>query len=89
MRRFESAAVAAAFEAYPAKVRQKLLFLRTLIFDTAARTDGVGAIEEVLRWGVPAYPNRGIVFNEDDAIPVKALADCVAAALTYHRGQRL
>jgi len=120
----------------PRRCGGKLLFLRQLIFDTAAKTDGVGEIEEVLRWGEPAYlttqtrsgstirigwkksrpaqyamyfhcrttlvetfrarfvtkfkyeKNRGIVFNEDDAIPVKALSDCVAAALTYHRGQR-
>ncbi|MEO7854733.1 MAG: DUF1801 domain-containing protein [Rubrivivax sp.] len=29
--------------------------LRDLIFDTAARTAGVGDIEEALKWGEPAY----------------------------------
>jgi hypothetical protein len=29
--------------------------LRELIFDVAASTDGVGEIEETLRWGEPAY----------------------------------
>ena len=36
-------------------MRQKLLELRELIFDTAASTAGIGRIEEVLKWGQPAY----------------------------------
>ena len=30
--------------------------------------------------------NRAIVFNASDAVPTDALAFCIAAALTYHRG---
>jgi hypothetical protein len=52
---FENATVARVFEAYPAKVRPKLLALRALILDTAASTDGVGDLEETLKWGEPAY----------------------------------
>jgi hypothetical protein len=55
MKPFENAAVAQAFDAYPPKMRRKLLVLRQLIFDTAAITDGVGEIEETLKWGEPAY----------------------------------
>lgn len=29
--------------------------MRRLIFDAAAKTDGVGPLEETLRWGEPAY----------------------------------
>jgi hypothetical protein len=29
--------------------------LRELIFDTAANTEGVGDVEETLKWGEPAY----------------------------------
>ena len=36
-------------------MREKLLELRSLILDTAARTDGVGEIEETLKWGQPSY----------------------------------
>jgi len=53
--RFESAEVAAAFRAYPDALRARLLGLRQLIFDTAATTPGVGAIEETLKWGQPSY----------------------------------
>ena len=52
---FENAAVAQAFEAYPLDIRRKLLALRALIFQTAALTEGVGMIEETLKWGEPAY----------------------------------
>jgi hypothetical protein len=52
---FNNAAVAAVFDSFPPKVRSRLLALRALIFDTAAATGGVGALEETLRWGEPSY----------------------------------
>ena len=48
-------AVAAVFEAYPKPLRSKLQALRRLIFDTARTTDGVGPLEEALKWGQPSY----------------------------------
>ena len=47
--------VDAVFASLPATVRKRLLRARDLIFDTAAKTDGVGEIEETLKWGEPAY----------------------------------
>lgn len=124
--------VAAVFDAYPRKTKARLMALRRLIFETAARTKGVGAVEETLKWGQPSYltpftksgstiriglvknnsadyamyfhcqttlvdsfrlmfsdtfkyeGNRAILFNEDDAVPVDALRQCIAMALTYH-----
>ena len=35
--------------------RLRRLRLRGLIFETAAATPGVGALEETLKWGQPAY----------------------------------
>ncbi len=55
MRPFHNPAVAGAFAAYPAAIRPRLLALRELIFDTAAATQGVGELEETLKWGEPAY----------------------------------
>lgn len=49
------AAVAAIFDSVPVPVRERLLGLRRLIFETAERTDGVGPLEETLKWGEPAY----------------------------------
>ena len=55
MRSFANPAVARVFSAYPAPVRRKLLKLRALIFSTAKRTPGVGALKETLKWGQPSY----------------------------------
>jgi hypothetical protein len=49
------AAVDAVFKAYPGPARAKLLALRSLIFDTARTTRGVGRIAETLKWGQPSY----------------------------------
>jgi hypothetical protein len=55
MKPFADAKVAAIFDAYPPATRTKLLALRKLILDTARETEGVGAIEETLKWGQPSY----------------------------------
>ena len=47
--------VAAVFNSYPKAMRERLLFLRQLIFETAAETAGVGELEETLKWGEPSY----------------------------------
>ncbi len=47
--------VLAVFESYPPALRTKLLALRQLILDTAAHTEGVGALQETLKWGEPAF----------------------------------
>lgn len=52
---FASPAVAEKFAAYLPVVRQRLMKMRETIFDVAARTNGVGAIEETLKWGQPSY----------------------------------
>jgi hypothetical protein len=54
----ENAAVAAVFEGYAPQVHAKLLDLRRLILETAAETQGVGPIEETLKWGQPSYITR-------------------------------
>lgn len=52
---FQSTEVAAIFADYSANIRRRLLELRQLIFDTARETQGVGKIEETIRWGQPSY----------------------------------
>jgi len=44
-----------AYAEFPEDVRDDLLTLRALIFETAHSTDRVGEIEETLKWGQPAY----------------------------------
>ncbi len=48
-------AVRKKFESYPSDIRPKLEFLRSLILEVAQNTDSVGEIEEMLKWGEPAY----------------------------------
>jgi len=48
-------AVDAIFSACPNPIRTRLLALRRLIFDTARTTEGVGRLEETLKWGQPSY----------------------------------
>jgi hypothetical protein len=55
MRRFSDSDVASVFKAYPPGIRAKLTALRELVFDTAARTEGVGQLTETLKWGQPSY----------------------------------
>jgi len=61
MAQFGNPAVAAKFNTYPPNVRRKMLALRELVLQTAARTAGVGDIEESLKWGEPAYATKNKV----------------------------
>jgi hypothetical protein len=54
-RAFASRKVEEVFEAYPKSLRKKLDRLRELIFEVAIETEGVGPIEETLKWGSPSY----------------------------------
>lgn len=55
MRRFDDVRVAALFKSYPTGVRTRLMALRELVFDVAAKTEGVGGLTETLKWGQPSY----------------------------------
>ena len=48
-------AVANVLDGYPRPIGTKLQALRKLILDTARTTDGVGALEETLKWGQVSY----------------------------------
>jgi Domain of unknown function (DU1801) len=52
---FSDPAVAAVFDAYPKQLGTRLLALRALIFDIARNTEGVGRLQETLKWGQPSY----------------------------------
>ena len=51
----ENPEVARTFDSYPESIRKKLLDLRKLILETASETEGIGLIEETLKWGEPSY----------------------------------
>ncbi len=52
---FQNRAVAEKFSSYPENIRKRLIFIRQLIFKTAANIKEVGEIEETLKWGEPSY----------------------------------
>ncbi len=52
MDKIQNPQVAEIFENYPATVRSKMLELRQLVFEAA---EGVGAVEETLKWREPSY----------------------------------
>lgn len=43
------------FESYPDNIRPKIEYLRRVIIDVAATEQGVGELEETLKWGEPSY----------------------------------
>ena len=55
MKPFQSSAVEQVFRGYPNELRAKLMRLRQLIFETAAGLEGVGPLDETLKWGQPNY----------------------------------
>ncbi len=57
MREFSNADVMEKFINYPDNIKEKLLFLRELIFDVASSNQEIGKIEETLKWNEPAYNN--------------------------------
>jgi hypothetical protein len=50
--------VKAAFDNFPANLRERLLELRSLIHGAANETGTVGGIIETLKWGQPSYLAR-------------------------------
>lgn len=50
--------VEAKFATYPVKAREQLMRIRKLIF-TVAVEDGLGEVEETLKWGEPSFLVKG------------------------------
>ncbi|MCF6300326.1 MAG: DUF1801 domain-containing protein [Proteobacteria bacterium] len=55
MRKIENHEVADVFNSYPKHIRQKMMFLRQLVLDTTSEIEGIGKLEEAIRWGDPSY----------------------------------
>ena len=53
--KFSDKAVAEVFACYAPTQKKKLTELRDIIYQVAATTEGIGAIEEALRWQQPSY----------------------------------
>ncbi|GAB5410560.1 MAG: DUF1801 domain-containing protein [Balneolaceae bacterium] len=57
------------FDSYPDHIKPKMNELRELIYEVASSTEGVGEIEETLKWSEPAYltkkPKSGTTIRMD------------------------
>ena len=53
--KFQNINVENTFNAYPKIIKQKLLFLREVIFQIADEFDEIGKLEETLKWESPSY----------------------------------
>lgn len=52
---FRSDEVSEVFQNYPEKIQEKLQSLRYMIYDVAEQIEGVGELEETLKWGQISY----------------------------------
>ena len=59
MSKIKNKEVEKVFNNYPEEMREKLMFLRKLVIETAEETDGVKSLEETLKWGEPSYLTKG------------------------------
>jgi hypothetical protein len=53
--KFQNLEVEKIFSTYPEEIKDRLLFLRQLIFQIAEETKEIGDIEETLKWENPSY----------------------------------
>lgn len=53
--KFPNPEVEAAYAAFPPQKKEVLLTIRNWIFEVAENTEGVGRIEECLKWGEPSF----------------------------------
>ncbi|MGI9627784.1 MAG: DUF1801 domain-containing protein [Longimicrobiales bacterium] len=81
---FENPDVDEVFETYPLALRKKVLALRKLIFATASSTEGVGELEETLKWGEPAYLTPHTKSGSTIRIGVKAKLGTYALHFICH-----
>jgi hypothetical protein len=52
---FRDTQVAEIFNRYPEAIRDKMLFLRQLVFEVAEESEEIGEINETTKWGEPSY----------------------------------
>ncbi len=80
--RFSDKDVAATFAAYPSRLRRRLLALRKMILSVAAKADGVGKLDETLKWRQPSYlPAQS---KSGTTIRIDQVKDAPKYALYFH-----
>lgn len=54
-RKFTNKKVEKTYKSYPKEIREKLIFIREIIYSVADKTPNIGEIEETLKWESPSY----------------------------------
>lgn len=50
--------VSQVINSYPPAVREKVLYIRKLVYETAGENENIPEVEESLKWGEPAYKTK-------------------------------
>jgi hypothetical protein len=74
--------VSRAYDAFPASIGKRLLWVRELIFATAAAHEGIGRLTETLKWGEPAYLTEET--GSGSTIRLGRLKDSAHAAILFN-----
>lgn len=69
------------YAAYEGEVGERLSKLRELVLDVARSTEGVGQIEECLKWGQPSFVTKKP--KSGSTIRIDALADEAGSVAMY------
>ncbi|MGY3512053.1 hypothetical protein ACVIQY_005028 [Bradyrhizobium sp. USDA 3051] len=74
--------VSRAYDAFPASIGKRLLWVRELIFAAAAAHEGIGRLTETLKWGEPAYLTEET--GSGSTIRLGRLKDSAHAAILFN-----
>ena len=86
--------VKAKFDSYPENAKNRLLELRSIIFDVAEMDASIGELKETLKWGEPSYlthkTNSGttirIDWKEKHPSEIALFVNCKTTLLDQYRG---
>lgn len=80
------------FDAYTGPIRDSLLKLRSLVFEVASETDGVGPLTESLKWGQPSYSaeqtgsGTAVRLHNFESDKVAVFVNCQTSLIETFRG---
>ncbi len=75
------AEVRSVYEAYQGSQRKALFVLRAMILEVGGETEGVGEIEECLKWGQPSFVTKRP--KSGSTIRIDAVKECTSKVAAY------
>jgi len=93
------------FKTYPKKIASKLMYLRSLIVETAAESETITAIEETTKWAEPSYlvkkgstiridwkpknPNQYAIYFKCTSLLVRTFREVYGDTFTYEKNRAI